>query len=274
VSGQQRIERVQALVLRVRPLGERDRLATLFSIERGPFPARATSALELKSRLAARLMPLHLGRFSLVRGTRGLPIVTGAEITRRFAHWRTSAKHLLVSAFLLAILADLNAPPGMNAQFWQLVVNLLCSKPAERELHSLLAICLQRSLELLGLNGDVRCAVCDRSLAPPRYSARSRTFALASDDYTTFFCRRCFNRQYGDRQVEVTKARIGDLAVLPMLRRCPLLDYPKLAFQPRQVAFVVRLFNLRAQDMMPNAVAALQGIAGRLGIPEPSLSTL
>jgi|GEM_PF-2511609 len=267
VSGAERLQRVQALVLRVEPLGERDRLVKLFSAQRGSIAARATSALELNSRLAPRLMPPHLGSFMLVSGRSGLPIVAGAEIASRFSHWRSSGDRVVLCSLLLAVLDDLRAPPETNAQFWQLAVNLLRNQPVDRSLVSLLALFLHRSLELLGLAGDARCALCDRLLAPPQYSVRSRTYALAAADFSTFICRRCFNRKYGSQQVDATKVQVSDLALLARLRRCPLLDYPKLALRPRQAAFVLELFRRRAQDMLPETVAMLAGVAAHLEVP-------
>jgi len=274
VSRSRRLERVRALVVRARPLGERDRLVRLFAERRGSFAARATSAMELKSRLAPRLMPLHLGTFSLVSTRGGLPIIAGAEIAFRFAHWRRSGRRIVLASLFLATLDELQAPPEANAQFWQLVLNLLRTDPPERALPSLLALFLHRCLELLGLNGDARCSLCDRVLAPPQYSARSRTFALASADLSTFFCRRCFNRKYGGQQVEVVKVGVSDLALLRRLRRCPLLDFARLSLRPRQVAFIVGLFRQRAQDMLPGTVDLLASVAAPMGIPDQELPPL
>lgn len=274
MSVARRLERLRALVLRVRPLGERDRLVTLFNVERGAISARATSALELRSRLAVRLMPIHLGTFSLVPTRRGLPIIAGAEIAQRFPRWRHTGRRMVLASLFLATLDELQAPPETNAQFWQLALNLLRTDPPERALPSLLALFLHRCLELLGLDGDARCSLCDRLLAPPQYSPRSRTFALASNDLCTFFCRRCFNRRYGGQQVEAVKVRVSDLALLRRLRRCPLLEHEALSLRPRDVAFVAEVFRQRAGDMLPGTVGALQGAMAQLGIPELLLPML
>ncbi|HEX9996625.1 MAG TPA: DNA repair protein RecO [Abditibacterium sp.] len=69
----------RALVLRVRPLGEKDRILTLFSPERGRFSAVAKGARGPKSKHAALSQPFILARFLLNRG-RSLDIVNQAEI--------------------------------------------------------------------------------------------------------------------------------------------------------------------------------------------------
>jgi DNA repair protein RecO (recombination protein O) len=66
-------------VLRVRPLGEKDRILTLFSPERGRFSAVAKGARGTKSKLAALAQPFILARFLLNKG-RSLDIVNQAQI--------------------------------------------------------------------------------------------------------------------------------------------------------------------------------------------------
>ena len=69
----------RALVLRTRPLGEKDRIVVLFSPERGRIDAVAKGARGPKSKLAALAQPFVVARFLLVTG-RSLHIVSQAEI--------------------------------------------------------------------------------------------------------------------------------------------------------------------------------------------------
>lgn len=69
----------RALVLRTRPLGEKDRILTLFSPERGRISAVAKGARGAKSKLAALAQPFVIARFLLVTG-RSLHIVSQAQI--------------------------------------------------------------------------------------------------------------------------------------------------------------------------------------------------
>lgn len=75
----------RALVLRVRPLGEKDRIITLFSPERGRFSAVAKGARGTKSKLAALAQPFILARFLLIKG-RSLDIVSQAQIENAHGH--------------------------------------------------------------------------------------------------------------------------------------------------------------------------------------------
>ena len=69
----------RALVLRTRPLGEKDRIVVLFSPERGRIDAVAKGARGAKSKLAALAQPFVIARFLLVTG-RSLHIVSQAQI--------------------------------------------------------------------------------------------------------------------------------------------------------------------------------------------------
>jgi DNA repair protein RecO (recombination protein O) len=75
----------RALVLRARPLGEKDRILTLFSPEKGRFSAVAKGARGPKSKLAALAQPFILARFLLAKG-RSLDIVSQAEIENAHGH--------------------------------------------------------------------------------------------------------------------------------------------------------------------------------------------
>ena len=81
----------RALVLRVRPLGEKDRILTLFSAEKGRFSAVARGARSPKGKLAALSQPFVVARFLLAKG-RNLDLVTQAQIET--AHPRLTGEAL------------------------------------------------------------------------------------------------------------------------------------------------------------------------------------
>jgi len=75
----------RAVVLRVRTLGEKDRVMTLLSPERGKFDAAARGSRGGKSKLRAVSQPFVLARFLLAHG-RSLDIATQAEIENAHIH--------------------------------------------------------------------------------------------------------------------------------------------------------------------------------------------
>jgi len=85
----------RAIVLRVRPLGEKDRILTLLSTDHGKLSAVAKGARGAKSSLAAVSQPFTLARFLLARG-RSMEIVSQAAIENAHTH---IAHDLLKSAW-------------------------------------------------------------------------------------------------------------------------------------------------------------------------------
>ena len=74
-----------AVVLRVRPLGENDRVLTMLCEERGKMDAVAKGARRPKSKMAAAAQPFVLARFLVAHG-RSLDLVTQAEIESAHHH--------------------------------------------------------------------------------------------------------------------------------------------------------------------------------------------
>jgi DNA repair protein RecO (recombination protein O) len=75
----------RAIVLRVRNLGETDRVMTLLSDERGKFDATARGARRPKGKLSAVSQPFVRARFLIAKG-RSLDIATQAEIEDAHPH--------------------------------------------------------------------------------------------------------------------------------------------------------------------------------------------
>jgi DNA repair protein RecO (recombination protein O) len=75
----------QAIVLRNRNLGEKDRIMTLLSPEIGKFCAVAKGSRAPKSKLAAVSQPFTFARFLVARG-RSLDIATQAEVEQAHTH--------------------------------------------------------------------------------------------------------------------------------------------------------------------------------------------
>ena len=99
-----------ALVLRTRPLGEKDRICVLFSPERGRIDAVAKGARGPKSKLAALSQPFVVARFLLVTG-RSLHIVSQAEIETTHAGLAASIFATAWAYFVLEVAQTL--PEGL-----------------------------------------------------------------------------------------------------------------------------------------------------------------
>ena len=76
---------VRAIVLRVRNLGETDRVMTLLSEDRGKFDATARGARRPRGKLSALSQPFVRARFLIAKG-RSIDIATQAEIENAHPH--------------------------------------------------------------------------------------------------------------------------------------------------------------------------------------------
>lgn len=98
--------KTRALVLRSRPLGERDRLLSLLTWERGKLSAVAPGARKVKSKLAAGVDYFTCGVFLLHRG-RSLYTVNQLEIEVGFAQIRGNIKAYACGMYLCELVDKL-----------------------------------------------------------------------------------------------------------------------------------------------------------------------
>ena len=98
--------KTRALILRSRPLGERDRLLSLLTWERGKLAAVAPGARKVKSRLAAGVDYFTCGFFLLYRG-KSLYTVTQLEIETSFVQIRRDVKAYAYGMYLCELVEQL-----------------------------------------------------------------------------------------------------------------------------------------------------------------------
>ncbi len=158
----------RAIVLRVRNLGETDRVMTLLSDERGKFDATARGARRPKGKLSATSQPFVRARFLIAKG-RSIDIATQAEIENAHPH---IAENLLKTAW---------------ATYCCELSSFLPEHLPENELFDLLAVALEdfdsgtpQRIEIIGrwfearylaLSGYApqigRCVSCEKKIVVP-----------------------------------------------------------------------------------------------------------
>lgn len=113
-----RFSNTEALVLRQIPMGEADRVLTLFTLNEGKVRALARAVRRPKSRMAGHLELLVYCRLMLVRG-RGLPVIAGAETLRGFPMLRRDleaiARALVCAELVEAFSPEEQANPSVFA---------------------------------------------------------------------------------------------------------------------------------------------------------------
>lgn len=164
-----RLYKTEAVVLKHIPIGEADRVITLFTPDLGVVRASAKGVRRPTSRLAGHLEPLVRSRLMLHRG-RNLDLITGAETLQGFSALREDLEQL-GRAMVCVELVDAFSPERQaNRPLYDLLVEALewleagegDWAPRYFELH------------LLGLTGYMpelhRCVGCATQVQPGRHA--------------------------------------------------------------------------------------------------------
>lgn len=162
------VYKTNALVLRRIPLGETDKIVTLFSREYGKFNVVAKGARKTTSRLAGATEPFMLLRALLAEGM-NLDVLTQCEIRESFPALRADFGLILRVTYACELLDKLTVERDPAPEAFDLLLSTLYvlqrAKDADAALHAF-------ELQLLAQVGyapllDV-CARCERALDESR----------------------------------------------------------------------------------------------------------
>ncbi len=157
-----------AVVLRARPLGEADRIVTLFTTERGKMDAVAKGVRRAKSHLAGRLEFGTESALTMHRG-RSLDVIVTADIIR--APWEQLVDPERFSvASLVAELIDAFCEPDLpQPEIYDLLTGMISAIASSDAPRLLVPRFSLRLLSALGLEPPVEsCIRCGNSLGTER----------------------------------------------------------------------------------------------------------
>lgn len=109
--------RTEGIVLRSRPLGEADRIVTLFTRDEGVAEAVARGARRPRSRLVAASLPFTQLQMLLFRG-KSLDSLSQAEILNSFQALRDSLLHTAYGTYWCELLSEMLPPREPNEQVY------------------------------------------------------------------------------------------------------------------------------------------------------------
>lgn len=177
--------KTRALVLRSRPLGERDRLLTLLTRERGKLSAVAPGARKVKSKLAAGVDYFTCGVFLLYRG-RSLYTVNQLEIETSFAQIRGNIKAYACGMYLCELVAKLVEEGQPVPSIFNLLLKCLSCLNEENVDGEILARFFElKLLSLLGYRPHLTgCLHCGDESGPFFWDNKEGAI----------FCKRCCSR--------------------------------------------------------------------------------
>ncbi|MHB8732009.1 MAG: DNA repair protein RecO [bacterium] len=160
------VYKVEAVILRHQPVGEADRILTLFTREHGKMRASARGVRKTTSRLAGRVQPYTQGRFLLARG-RTLDVVAQAEVVRAFAGLQQDLLRSAYAAYVAELVDRFLPERDRHSEIFEALVDAFgvieTATEDEAEIYA-----LWFSLHLadsLGYRPEVeRCVACGRPL--------------------------------------------------------------------------------------------------------------
>lgn len=208
-----------AIVLRTRPLGEKDRILTLLSPEHGRISAVAKGARGTKSKLAAVAQPFVAARFLLVKG-RTLDIVSQAEIEN--AHFHLAGDLLKTAwASYACELADTlpeDFPDEEGFQIMRVVLDSLDAAPSATGADAAGAWFEANWLRHQGYSPTIgRCVSCGQKIPVPEETSGKISY---SPTLGGTLCRNCAPEDSG--RLEVSPAALRAFHRLERSRRPPV----------------------------------------------------
>jgi DNA repair protein RecO (recombination protein O) len=234
----------EAFVLRIRPLGEADRIIILFSRDRGKIDAVARGARRPGSRLGGKLdffarvnVMLHAGRT--------LDTITSVHTVRAIWEQLVNPERFVAASYVAEVVDALSEPGMAVPELYDALCEFQEALASAKQLDLLLAAMNVRILDALGFSPELdACSRCGTALGKrPLFAGR----AWLAPQTGGLLCNACVRslRQEAN-SLDILSLSAADFSELRRLRNEPfgLLDQTKTVEPSRQAALnrVTRLF--------------------------------
>ena len=161
-----RLYKTEAIVLKQTPIGEADRILTLYTPDMGKLRAVARGARRPKSKLGGHVEVLSHLRLSLAQG-RSLDVVTQADTIHSFRRIREDLGTLSQALYLVDLVGNFTPEESSNHPLYQLLLNALGWLEESNQHGLLLRYFEMRLLHHTGYRPEVYyCVQCRAELKP------------------------------------------------------------------------------------------------------------
>ncbi len=238
------VYKAEAIVLRQRPLGEYDRIVTLFTQEHGKIRAAAKGVRRPTSRLAGRIEPFTHVRLLVARG-RTLDVIAQAEVVRSFAGIRSDLLRAAYGSFVVELVERGLAERDRHEEVFALIVEALDELDRARgdgaEIVSLrFAV---RLASLLGYQPETTaCVGCGRALPRATGAAGAWAFSPAGGGALCPACR--------PQDTDAVTVSCGVLAACDYLVRVPEEQVGRLRIPAVQRNELARLVQVHLEHRL------------------------
>ncbi len=164
--GKPHVYNTEAVVLRTRPLGEADRLLTLFAPTLGKITATARGVRKPTSKIGGHLDPLTRSSLTLARG-RNLDTITAADTLQAFLPVKSNLERLSRALYLAELVDALNPLEAPNPPGYALLLEGLAGLGSEPDPDLLLRYLELQMLAHAGFLPELHhCVECHAALEP------------------------------------------------------------------------------------------------------------
>jgi DNA repair protein RecO (recombination protein O) len=154
------------VVLRQTPLGEADRILTLYAPDLGKIRAVAKGVRRTKSKLAGNLELLNQVSVSLSEG-RNLDIVNESEVIQSFRSFKEDLERVSKAIYVAELVDGFSIEQSGNFPLYQLLIHTLEWMSRAQNAELLLRYFESRLLDYTGYKPEIKvCVECQETLEP------------------------------------------------------------------------------------------------------------
>ena len=202
-----RTYKTECVVIKQTPIGEADRILTLYTPDMGKVRAVAKGVRRTKSKLGGHLELLNNVSVSLSQG-RNLDVLTEAEAVQSFKGFREDLRRLSMALYVAELIGGFSVEQSANYGLYQLLLDTLGWLERTRQPDLLLRYFEMQLLDHSGYRPELhRCVECRSKLEPGQH--------LFDCEGGGFLCPTC---RVNSRQALIP-ASLNAMKVLRLLQR-------------------------------------------------------
>lgn len=158
-------QRVEAVVLSHREMGEADRLLVIYTREHGKLRVIAKGVRKLHSRKAGHLQPFSRSKLMLAKG-HDLWIITQAEVIDPYLALTQNLERMAYASYAIELIDRFTFEEGTNLALYTLLVNTLQRLTDAEHPEMVLRYYDLRLLDLMGFRPELKnCVACGKEIA-------------------------------------------------------------------------------------------------------------
>lgn len=231
ISNRTRGYKTEAVVLRHIPLGEADRLLTIYALDLGKVRCVARGVRRIKSRLSGHIQPLNRISLSLTEG-RNLDIVTEAEAINVYPAMHNDLFKLSAAMFLAELVDGFSEERSPSMPIYRLLTDSLDHIETANNPEQLIRYTQTRILDLSGFGPELhQCVFCQTALEPSQH-----LFSRLEGGIVCPGCR-------SESEETLTSISLSALKVFRFFQREPSDKAMKLLLDPETLSNLERILD-------------------------------